>query len=183
MNLVDLLGIGVALLYVVLGLTTGTVRRVLGLVIVYVALLVGTNLGQSGGGIYQQWSPTTPQQDARLVGFLFFFGLIVVALEAAAFALRTQLQLAVVALDRFFGVAVGLVTAGVLVVALFYMGAGYGRAAVNEPSQLQAGTRDALSQSHLVLPLVKLAAAPVLPLLAGVLPRDSQAYFTFDNTH
>ena len=183
MTLVDLLAIAIALVYVVLGLTTGTVRRVLGLVIVYVALLVGTNLGQSAGGIFRQWSPGTPEQDARLIGFLFFTGLILVALEAAALALRTQLQLAVVALDRFFGVVVGLVTAVVLVTGLVYMGAGFGRAAVNEPSQLQAAARDGLSQSSLALPLVKLVAAPLLPLLAGVLPRDPQAYFTFDAVH
>lgn len=181
MTLVDLLGAGILVAYAVLGWTTGTVRRVIGLTVLYVAFLVATNMGQSGGDIYRQWTPTTPPTDARLYGWLFFFLLMLIALEAAATAVHAQLQLSVVALNKSIGVLVGLVTGLVVVVGLFYMSAGYARATVNEPSKLQSRVRDALAQSHFVLPLVKAAAPPILPLLSASLPRDSQAYFTFES--
>lgn len=179
MTLVDLVGALIVLVYLVLGWTSGTIRRVLGLIIVYVAMLAGSSMGAPGGDIYTQWYPGAPPQDARLFGWMFFFLLMLVALEAAALAIHNRLQLAVVALNKTVGVLVGLLTALVVVIGLFYMTAGYGRANVNEASKLQAGTRDALSQSQLVLPLVRFAGPPILPALSGALPRDSQAYFTF----
>ena len=179
MTLADLLGVAILLAYAILGWTTGTVRRVIGIVVVYVALIAGTNMGQPGGGILEQWDNTIPAQDARLYAWLFFFLLILLALEGAATAVHGRLQLAVVAFDKSLGVLIGLVTGTVVIVALVFMTAGFSRAAINQPSDLQTWTRDSLASSHFVVPLTKSISGTVVPLLAGGLPRDAQAYFTF----
>ncbi len=179
MTLVDLIGALVFVVYGVLGIYTGTIRRVLGLIVIYAAMWVATNMGQPGGSIYIQYAPTTPVPDARLIGWIFFLVLLMLALEGAATAVNAQLQLAVVAWNRAVGFVIGLVTALVLVIAVFYMVAGYSKANTNTPSDLQISTRDALVNSHFVFPLVKATAAPILPLLSAVLPRDSTAYFSF----
>lgn len=180
MNLIDLAAVVIALLYVGLGWYTGTIRRVIGVIAVYVAMWVATNMGQQGGGIYLQYSPTTPVPDARLIGWLFFFILITIVLEGAATAIHQQLQLAVVALDHAMAVVLSLITALVVVVGLFYMIGGYSKAATNTPSAMQINSRAALANSHWVFPLVKATGATILPLLSGALPRDSQAFFAFE---
>ena len=179
MTLADLGGIVILVVYAILGWTTGTVRRVIGVLIVYAALIAGTNMGQPGGAILVQSNNTIPPQDARLFGWLFFFLLLVVALEGAATAIHGRLQLAVVAFDRSLGLLIGLVTGGVVIVSLVYMMAGNSRAAINQPSGLQVSMRDSLASSHLVEPFTRSVSGVVLPLLAAGLPRDAQAYFTF----
>lgn len=179
MTLVDLLAIAILAVYAILGWSTGTVRRVIGVVVVYAALIVGTNMGQPGGGILEQSNNTIPPQDARLYGWLFFFLLIVVALEAAATAVHGRLQLAVVAFDKSLGVLIGLVTGTVVIVSLVYMTAGFSRAAINQPSDLQSSLRDSLAASHLAVPVTRSISGVVMPLLSAGLPRDAQAYFTF----
>ena len=179
MTSVDLVGIAILVVYAALGWLTGTVRRVIGILVVYVALIAGTNMGQPGGEILEQWNNTIPPQDARLYGWLFFFLLIAVALEAAATAVHGRLQLAVVAFDKSLGVLIGLLTGVVLIVSLVFMTAGYSRAAINQPSDLQAWMRDSLASSHFVLPMTRSISGVVVPLLNAGLPRDAQAYFTF----
>jgi uncharacterized membrane protein required for colicin V production len=179
-NLVDLAVLVFVLLYLFFGFATGTIRRVLGLIAIYVAMWVATNMGQQGGNIYLQYSPSTAVPDARLIGWLFFFVLITLALEGAALAVDRQIQFAVVALNRFMGALIALVTAGVIVIGVFYMAAGYSKAATNTPSSVQINLRDQLANSKLVYPLVRAAGASVLPLLSGALPRDPQAYFAFE---
>jgi uncharacterized membrane protein required for colicin V production len=180
MNLVDIIAIVFAVLYAFLGWYTGTIRRVLGLIAVYIAMWVATNMGQQGAGIYLQYSPNTPIPDARLYGWLFFFVLLTIVLEGAAMAIHRQIQFAVVALDHFMGLVVALVTAFVVILAVFYMTAGYSKAATNTPSGVQINLRDQLASSKVVLPLVKATGASVLPLLSAALPRDPQAYFAFE---
>ena len=180
MTVLDVIAIVFVLVYMFVGWYTGTIRRVLGLIGVYLAMLVATNMGQQGAGIYLQYSPTTPVPDARLFGWLFFFFLLTIVFEGAATAVHAQIQLAVVALNNGIGLVIGIITALVVVTGLFYMTAGYAKAATNTPSGLQITIRDELANSHLVLPLMKATASPILPLLSAALPRDSQAYFAFE---
>ncbi len=181
MTPVDLAGLFFVLLYVLLALVTGTIRRVLGLISVYVALVVATNMGQQGGAILIQYRPNIPVPDARLYGWVFFFFLIVIALEGAASAVHARLQLAVVALDRTVAVVIGVVTSVVVIVAFFFMFAGYAKAHTNTPTDLQINGGQWLANSQFVLPLARATASTILPLLSGVLPRDSEAYFSFSS--
>ena len=177
MTLLDLVALLVILAYAVLGWFSGTVRRVIGLIAVFIALLVATNMGQQGAGILRQYSPTISVPDARLYSWLFFLVLLVLVFEAAATAVHTQIQLAVVALNRGVGLLLGLVTAVVLLVACAYMLVGFANASTNEATNTQSNLRDQLQHSAVILPLAKSTGGVILPLLTAALPRDSASYF------
>lgn len=182
MTLLDLAGVLIFLLYFLLGWFSGTIRRVIGLAAVYLALLVATYMGQQGGSVIMQSQPGMPIPDARLVAWTFFLLLMLLVFEGAATAVHSQLQLAVVAVDRPVGVVLGLVTAAVLVTALVYMLAGFAKPSARQPDQLQITVRDAVLNSGIAYPLARGTANYVLPFLNAALPRDSQAYFVLEGT-
>jgi uncharacterized membrane protein required for colicin V production len=120
--------------------------------------------------------------DARFVAWTFFLFLMLLVFEGAATAVHTQLQVAVLAVNRGVGVFLGLVTSVVLITALVYMLAGFGKPVTKQPDRLQINVRDAVANSGLALPLAKAAGDYILPLLNAALPRDPQAYFTLEGT-
>ncbi len=99
MTLLDLAALLLVLIYVALGWWTGTVRRVIGLVAVYIGLLVAFNMGAQGGGIVEQWQPGMSVADARFLSWTFFLALMLLVFEGAATAVHTQLQVAVLAFN------------------------------------------------------------------------------------
>ncbi len=180
-----LLDLGAVLLFVVygaLGWFTGTIRRVIGLVAVYIALLVATFMGHQGADVVMQSQPGMPVPDARLVAWSFFLILMLLVFEGAATAVHSQLQLAVVAVNKGVGVVVGLMTAVVLISALVYMLAGFAKPSARQPDQLQITVRDAIVNSGIAFPLARATGGYILPALNAALPRDSQAYFTLEGT-
>jgi uncharacterized membrane protein required for colicin V production len=182
LTLLDLAAVLIVVGYVALGWFTGTIRRVIGLVAVYLALLVATYMGQQGADVVMQSQTSMPVPDARLVAWTFFLVLMLLVFEGAATAVHTQLQLAVVALNRGVGVVLGLVTSVVLITALIYMLAGFAKPSARQPDQLQITIRDAVVNSGIAYPLARATAAYVLPFLNAALPRDSQAYFVLEGT-
>jgi len=181
LTLLDLAALLLVLIYVALGWWTGTVRRVIGLVAVYIGLLVAFNMGGQGGGIVEQWQPGMSVADARFLSWTFFLALMLLVFEGAATAVHTQLQVAVLAFNRGAGVLIGLVTSVVLITALVYMLAGFGKPVAKQPDRLQINVRDAVANSSLALPLAKAAGDFILPFLNAALPRDPQAYFTIES--
>ncbi|MEP7104966.1 MAG: CvpA family protein [Chloroflexota bacterium] len=182
MTLLDLGVVLLIVIYVALGWWTGTVRRVIGLVAVYIGLLVAFNMGPQGGGILEQSQPGLSFADARFISWSFFLVLMLLVFEGAATAVHAQLQVAVLALNKGIGVLIGLVTAVVLVTAIVYMLAGFGKPVGKQPDRLQITVRDAVVNSALGLPLAKAAGDFILPLLSAALPRDPQAYFALEGT-
>jgi len=182
LTLLDLAAVVIVVAYAALGWITGTIRRVIGLVAVYVALLVATFMGQQGADVVMQSQPGMPVPDARLVAWCFFFVLMVLVFEGAATAVHSQLQLAVVAVNKGVGVVMGVVTAVVLITALVYMLAGFAKPSARQPDQFQITVRDAVVNSGIAFPLARATGGYVLPLLNAALPRDSQAYFTLEGT-
>ena len=178
MNLVDVAAGAVIVFYIFAGFFTGVVRRAIGLAVAYVAFLVGTNMGQQGGQILQQYSSATSTPDARAYGFLFFFLLIVLVLEGSAFAVRDLLKVSFVLLNRSTGIAVGLLTAGMVLFGLYYVAGGYanpvGGAAVTNS---QEKARDSLNNSRWGSPVAKVVKDFYFPILDPVLPRDPGEYF------
>ncbi len=178
MNVVDLSAAAVGAFYVGAGFYTGVVRRAIGLAVAYLAFLVATNMGQQGGQMLLSYSTTTSSPDARAYGYIFFFVLIVAVLEGAAFAVRDLLQVSFVLLNRTTGIAVGLLTAGMVVFGLHYMAVGFahpeGGAGVTIS---QAKIRDALDRSHIAQPLATSLKNFYLPILDPVLPREAGQYF------
>jgi uncharacterized membrane protein required for colicin V production len=177
-NVVDLGAAAVGVFYVGAGFYTGVVRRAIGLAVAYLGFLVATNMGQQGGQMFLSYSTTTSAPDARAYGYLFFFLLIVGVLEAAAFAVRDLLQVSFVLLNRTTGIAVGLLTAGMVVFGLHYMAAGFahpeGGAGVTVS---QTRIREALDKSRLAQPLATSLKNFYLPVLDPVLPREAGQYF------
>ena len=127
MTLLDLVAAIFLVAYLLLGWYTGTVRRMLGLIGVLIALWIATNMGQQAAGILEQSQPGMATPDARLYSWAFFFLLILLVLEGAATAVHEQLQIAVVAVNRGIGLLLGLVTFVVVIVAVVYMLAGFGQ--------------------------------------------------------
>jgi uncharacterized membrane protein required for colicin V production len=182
LTLLDLAAVLLLIIYLALGWWTGTVRRVIGLVAVYIGLLVAFNMGVQGADILEQWQPGMSVADARFLSWTFFLALMLLVFEGAATAIHAQLQVAVLALNRGIGVLIGAVTWVVLVTALVYMLAGFGKPVTKQPDRLQINVRDAVANSALALPLAKAAGDFILPLLNAALPRDPQAYFTLEGT-
>lgn len=183
MTLVDLVAVALIVAYVAWGWFTGTIRRVIGLAGVYVACGAGSYFAISGAGIIRQYSPTIQIPDARLYAWFGFFALIVVIFEGLATAIHAQIQVSAVALDHAVGGALGALTAIVVIVAGFYMMAGYARPTGANIDSGQISVRDSLANSTVVLPIVKNAGEPILPLLIAVLPRDSQLFFGSEAAH
>lgn len=180
MTPIDLVALLVVLAYAVIGWFSGTIRRVLGLLAVWVAMLAATNMGQPGAGILRQYNNTISIPDARLAGWLFFFVLLILIFEAAGTAVHAQLQLAAVAVNRGIGLLLGLVTAGVVLIGCTYMLIGFANAQTNQPTSFQVSVRDQMIHSGFLLPLARSAGPPVLLFLNGALPRDPKAYFIYE---
>ena len=181
MTLLDVLALAVIAVYTALGLYTGVIRRVLGMVILFGATVVGTYMAPQGGSIWQQYAPSTTTPDARLYGFLFFFFLIVVVTEAMATAIHEHLQLSVIALDRFLGTVIGLITGLTVVVVMVFVLAGFAQPVGGGTlSNLELNLHDQLNQSKVAVPLVKVAGPPLIALFQGALPHDPQTYFRTD---
>ena len=183
MTLLDALAVLVVAAYAALGMLTGTVRRVIGLIGAYLALLIATNMGQQGGGVFQQYSPTTSVTDARLYGWLFFFFLLLLVFEGMAAAVGSRLQVAVLAFDRLIGTIVGLLTGGVVAVAVTYMLVGYSEAAGGQPTQLQSNLRPMVANSTVAIPFARSSDPLLRTFFYAALPRDAHAYFAFEGPH
>lgn len=178
MTLIDVAALVLLVLYALIGFYTGLIRRVIGLVAVYVGTLVGTYMGPPGGSIIQQVAPGTPMTDARLYAWLGFFLLILVIFEFFAALLRRAVQISVIAFNRGTGFVVGLATALVVISALTFIGAGFAQPlGSGELDTRQLQVRDGLSHSAVALPLAQQVAPYILPLLQGALPRDPHTYF------
>jgi uncharacterized membrane protein required for colicin V production len=177
-NVVDLGAAAVGAFYVGAGFYTGVVRRAMGLAIAYLAFMVATNMGQQGGQVFLFYQGALSSPDARAYGFLAFFLLIVGVLEGAAIAVRDLLEVSFVLLNRSTGIAVGLLTAGMVVFGLHYMAVGFahpeGGAGV---TMSQIRIRDALDKSHLAQPVASRLKSFYFPILDPVLPREAGQYF------
>ena len=78
MSWVDVLPLGLIVIYAALGYFTGVLRRIIGLIALYIGCIAATGMGLQAGNIIQQAS-TTETPDARIYGF---FGLLLVVLVA-----------------------------------------------------------------------------------------------------
>lgn len=178
MTAIDLLVTILVVGYALFGYGTGAVRRVLGLVFVYVAVLVGTNMGPHGADILRQYSPDTAIPDSRLYGWIFFTLLILVLAEGFATALHENLQAAVVALNKAVGVILGAATGLVLSVVLVFMLAGYAQpAGGGQLSSLELSVKDQLNLSRVAVPMTKALGAPIVVALSAALPREASQFF------
>ena len=178
MNVLDALPIVLVVAYLALGFVTGVVRRLVGIVGVYISFLAATNMGLQAGGILQQ-SSNLETPDARIYGFFGIVIAVIVVVEGAAQLAHGAIQIEAIVLNRVLGVLVGLVTAILLSVVITYEleGAGnpFGGGALDV---LQIRIRDTIHSSNVAVPLVKSVGKPIVTIFQPVLPSDPQIYFS-----
>jgi hypothetical protein len=178
MNLLDVLPILLVVVYGALGLFTGVLRRLIGLVAVYLAFVGATNMGLQAGGILQQ-SSSLETPDARIYGFFGIAIAVIVIVEGAAQLASSQIQIGALVFNRVIGVILGLVTAILVSVLITYelQAAGNPFGGGNlDPMQLSI--RDAVRGSHIAVPLVSAFGKPIVTIFQLALPTDPQIYFS-----
>jgi uncharacterized membrane protein required for colicin V production len=177
MTWLDVVSIVVILAYGVGGFFSGVVRRLLGFIALYVALLAATNMGLQAGGILQQTSNfETP--DARIYGFFGIVAAVLIIVEGATQLAHNNIQIPALALNRSLGVIVGVITGVFLVVVCVYeLGAAANPFGGSSLDPLQLKIRDTYNGSHVMVPLVRAIDKPIIGLFTPALPGDPQIYF------
>lgn len=178
MNALDVLPIALVVVYGVLGIFTGVVRRLIGLVAVYLAFVGATNMGLQAGGILQQ-SSSLETPDARIYGFFGIVIAVIVIVEGAAQLAGSQIQMGAIVFNRVLGVILGVVTALVLSVVITYelraAGTPFGAGSLDP---MQARIHSAVMGSHIAVPLVNAIGKPIVTVFQLALPSDPQIYFS-----
>src|SRR5713101_4564847 len=113
MTWVDAIPIVLILVYAALGYFTGVMRRLIGLVSLYLACIAATNMGLQAGGILQQ-SSSYGTADARIYGFFGILFAVIIVIDGAAQLANSQIQLQAVMFNRVSGVIVGVLRAAPL---------------------------------------------------------------------
>ena len=178
MNWIDAFPIVLVIVYGVLGLFTGVLRRLIGLVAVYVAFLGATNMGLQAGGIMQN-SSNLETPDARIYGFFGIALAVIVIVEVAAQLASSQIQIGALVFNRVIGVILGLATAVLLTVLVTHelqaAGNPFGGGAVD---LLQGQIHSGIQGSHITVPMVNAFGKPIVSIFQLALPSDPQIYFS-----
>ena len=177
MTWIDVVGVLLIVGYGVGGFFTGVLRRLIGFIALYVALLAATHMGLQAGGILQQTS-NFEVSDGRIYGFFGLVIAVLVIVEGATQLAHGQIQIPALALNRTFGVIVGLITGVVLaVVSTYELGAAGNPIGGTTVDPLQLNIRGAYNGSHVIVPFVSKIQKPVIAVFQPVLPGDPQIYF------
>jgi len=178
MNELDVLPIALVIVYGALGLFTGALRRLVGLVALYLAFVGATNMGLQAGNLLQQ-SSTVETADSRIYGFFSIVIAVIVIVEGASQLANSQIQVGALVFNRVTGVVLGLITAIMLSVLVTYeleaASNPFGGGALDS-QQLQL--RDAVKGSHVAVPLVSALGKPIITIFQLALPADPQIYFS-----
>jgi hypothetical protein len=177
-NLLDVLPVVGVIVYSALGLFTGVLRRLIGLVAVYLAFVGGTNMGLQAGNILQT-SSSVETPDAHIYGFFGIAIAFIIIVEGAAQLASSQIQVGALVFNRVLGVILGLATAVVLTVVVTHelqaAGSPFGGGRLDP---VQQGIRDAVKGSHIAVPLTNAIGKPIVTIFQLALPSDPQIYFS-----
>jgi hypothetical protein len=174
---VDAIPIVLIPLYILLGYFTGVMRRLIGLVSVYVACFAANAMGLQAGAILQQ-SSGYGTADGRIYGFFGILFAVIIVIDGAAQLANSQIQIQAIVFNRVSGVIVGLVTGLLLSVLVTYeLQAAGNPFGGTQLDSVQQGVRDGVNGSHVAVPLVRAIGKPIVQLFAPVLPVDPQIYF------
>jgi hypothetical protein len=177
MNGLDLLPIVLVAGYGVLGYFTGIVRRLIGLVALYVAFLASTHMGIQAGGILQQ-SSNFEIADSRIYGFFGIVVAVLLLIEGAGQLAHRQVQIEAIVLNRVTGVIVGVVTGFLLAILITHeLNAAAYPFGGGQLDGLQTRIREAVTGSHLALPLYHAFGSLIVFVFQPVLPGDPQIFF------
>ncbi|HYM67696.1 MAG TPA: CvpA family protein [Patescibacteria group bacterium] len=177
MSWIDLIPVVLIVGYAVLGYFSGAVRRLIGLVALYLAFWAATSMGLQAGGILQQ-SSNMEVSDGRIFGFFGIAIGVLIIVEVATQLAHAQIQIPALSLNHSLGVLAGLLTAVLLsIVLVVELQAAANPFGGPQLDQLQQHIRDAVNSSHLAVPFAKTLNGPVIDIFRPVLPSDPQIYF------
>jgi len=163
--------------YAVLGYFSGAVRRLIGLVALYVAFWAATSMGLQAGGIMQQ-SSNVEVSDGRIFGFFGIVVAVLVIVEVATQLAHAQIQVPALSLNKSLGVICGLITAVLLsVVLLIEFEAAANPFGGPQLDQLQQHIRDSVNGSRYAISIANKLNGPIIDIFRPVLPTDPQIYF------
>ena len=178
MTWIDIIPIVLVLVYAVLGYFTGVLRRIIGLIALYVACIAATGMGQQAASVIQQGS-TTETPDARIYGFFGLLLVVLIAIDGAAQLAHRQIQIEAIVWNRLSGVVVGVITALLLsVVVVYELDAAAHPSGSGSLSGAQAQVRNAIEGSHFAVPLVHAIGSPIIAVFQPALPFDRHQYFS-----
>ena len=178
MSWIDVLPIVLIIVYGVGGFFTRLIRRIIGLVALFVAAWAATNMGLQAGGILNQTSSFPQISDGRIYGFFGIMFAILIIVEVATQLAHSNLQLPAIVLDRTLGAVVGVITAIFLsTVVVYELGAAANPIGGVQLDPLQQGLRDAVHHSLYFVGFVNSAGRPIIALFSPLLPPDPQIYF------
>lgn len=163
--------------YAALGMRQGVIRRLAGLVAVYVGFAAATFVSPLAGSVIQQGFPGLAYTDARVYTYLAIFVVVTAGCEGLALAYRHQIEISFVALDRASGVVAGLGTALLAVAAVILLLDGAANPAVGNRDVMQIHLRQAVTSARLGGADEKLLGGPAFALFYPVYPHDPQSYF------
>ena len=177
MNWIDVVPLVLLVAYGVGGFFSGVVRRMIGLIALFLACWAATNMGLQAGGILQQ-SSNFEVPDARIYGFFGILLAVLIIVEVATQLAHSQIQVPALVLNRSFGAVLGVLTAIVFtVVAIHELEAAAQPIGGAQLDQLEQQIRDSVKASVIMVPLVDKIDRPFLAAFQPFLPSDPQSYF------
>ncbi len=178
MTWVDAIPIVLVIGYGVLGYFTGVLRRLIGLVALYVAFVASTNMGLSAGSILQQTS-SVAVADSRIYGFFGIVFVVLLIIDGAAQLVHTQIQIEAILFNRISGVVIGVLTAILLSVLVTYELVAAGNpSGGGQLDAMQQNIRDGVNGSHVAVPLTNAIGKPIVAIFDLVLPPDPHNFFS-----
>jgi uncharacterized membrane protein required for colicin V production len=177
MTWIDAIPVVLVIGYGIGGYFTGVIRRLIGLIALYVAFVAATNMGLQAGALLQQTSAVaTP--DSRIYGFFGIVFLVMIIIEGAGQLAHSQVQLPAIVFNHVGGSVLGVITAiGLSVLLTYELQAAGNPIGGSQLDPFQQNIRDAVHGSHLSVPLANALSKPVISIFQPVLPADPQIYF------
>src|SRR3984893_14977308 len=123
--MIDLVIIVVPLVYFGLGYWAGIVRRVIGVIGLFLAFFAATATGATGVGDVQHVYPSMTYEQDTFVGYFVLVVIVLAIVEVLASFYHGHLQLSAILVDKGSGAVVGAITAlaGASVVLWLLLGA------------------------------------------------------------
>ena len=163
--------------YGAFGYWTGLVRRVIGLLGLYLAYFAATSSAPTAASVVLQAVPNWAVPDALMLGYFLVVGILILIVEILAGFYHSHLQLKAILLDKGTGAVVGVITAlaGITVGLSLLLGAT--QPIEGSPDGAQIQVHDAIHRSPLSTVLLASLGPAVRLIFGPVIPNNPGAYY------